>query len=120
MPQQKPTLPTVPAASATPTPPSPINQAAPPSPATEIASKPTTAAAAPQEELNGLLLIRVVEARGIAFPTNASMPASNSDEKNMPYCLIEFDKNQIMVGAKEVTSTANAGSNIQWKHRAHL
>lgn len=58
--------------------------------------------------------------RGIAFPTNACMPASNSDEKNMPYCLIEFDKNQIMVGAKEVSSTANTGSSIQWKHRAHL
>lgn len=120
MPQQKPTLPTVPAATATSAPSSPITQAAPPSPATETTSRPTTAPGAPQEELNGLLLIRVVEARGIAFPTNACMPASNSDEKNMPYCLIEFDKNQIMVGAKEVSSTANTGSSIQWKHRAHL
>lgn len=73
-----------------------------------------------EEELNGLLLVRVTEAKNCHFPTNALVPTANADEKSMPYVLIEFDKNQTVVPAKSVETVVNLGVGLHWKHRAHL
>ncbi|KAL3899141.1 MAG: hypothetical protein SGCHY_002257 [Lobulomycetales sp.] len=73
-----------------------------------------------EEELNGLLLVRVTEAKNCHFPTNALVPTANADEKSMPYVLIEFDKNQTVVPAKSVETVVNLGVGLHWKHRAHF
>ena len=51
-------------------------------------------------------MVRVVEAKGIATIQGG---------KDLPYCVIEFDKNEVVVNAKEVEK-----ENITWQHRAHL
>jgi hypothetical protein len=72
-----------------------------------------------REDLNGLLLVRVTAARNCLFPSTANIPA-DKDEKHMPYCLLEFDKNQTSVIARDVSNVVNAGTSLEWKHRAHL
>ena len=81
--------------------------------------------ASQEKAISGLLLLRVVELRDLILPSAATVPIVHSstkqvDEKKMPYCVIEFDKNQVMVTAKESHVTPNGTAAITWKHRAHL
>ncbi|TPX47866.1 hypothetical protein SeLEV6574_g02424 [Synchytrium endobioticum] len=54
----------------------------------------------------GMLMVRVVEARAIPTIQGAKEP---------PYCVIEFDKNEVVVNAKDTSENT-----ITWKHRAHF
>ncbi|TPX33472.1 hypothetical protein SmJEL517_g03615 [Synchytrium microbalum] len=54
----------------------------------------------------GMLMVRVVEAKSIPTLPNG---------KELPYCVLEFDKNEVVVAAKEA-----GRDTILWQHRAHF
>ncbi|KAI8816583.1 kinase-like domain-containing protein [Fimicolochytrium jonesii] len=70
---------------------------------------------------SGLLLIRIVEARNLVYPNGGAAvqigTGVGADITRLPYCVIDFDKNEIMVPAKE----GNPGSRtVVWGHRANF
>ncbi|KAF9959932.1 AGC protein kinase Gad8 [Mortierella alpina] len=80
---------------------------------------------------NGLLIIRVVEARGLTLPSELSHPpfvpkeqqqqaAVNNRESLqrkwwLPYAVLEFDKNEVLIDA-----LGGEVSNPVWQYRAHF
>jgi len=67
-----------------------------------------------------MLLIRVVEARNLALPNGTLVHwggADGKDSTRLPYVVIDFDKNEVLVGAKEGDRTRNI---VSWQHRAHF
>ncbi|TPX56019.1 hypothetical protein PhCBS80983_g04854 [Powellomyces hirtus] len=74
----------------------------------------------PQLGGSGLLLIRVVEARNLVLPNGSALQIGGgvgADVTRLPYVVIDFDKNEILISAKE----ANPGSRtVVWGHRAHF
>ncbi|KAG0061480.1 hypothetical protein BGZ89_011403, partial [Linnemannia elongata] len=77
---------------------------------------------------NGLLIIRVVEARGLTLPPGSSNPpfvpkqqqqtTSNRESLQrkwwLPYAVLEFDKNEVLIDA-----LGGELSNPVWQYRAH-
>ncbi|RKO96047.1 Pkinase-domain-containing protein, partial [Caulochytrium protostelioides] len=63
----------------------------------------------------GMLLVRVVEARGLLHPNGSALVSSPTDK--LPYVVIEFDKNEILAAAKDFVAT---GGLVGWQHRAHF
>ncbi|KAI9094097.1 kinase-like domain-containing protein [Phlyctochytrium arcticum] len=93
-------------------------QAAPP---TETASGASNISHPNQAQLggSGLLLIRVVEARNLVSngqPVQIAT-AQGGDVTKLPYAMIDFDKNEILVTAKEGNP---ASKTVVWGHRAHF
>ncbi|KAF9286564.1 hypothetical protein BGZ68_002807 [Mortierella alpina] len=80
---------------------------------------------------NGLLIIRVVEARGLTLPSELSHPpfvpkeqqhqAAVSNRESLqrkwwlPYAVLEFDKNEVLIDA-----LGGEVSNPVWQYRAHF
>ncbi|KAF8944348.1 AGC protein kinase Gad8 [Haplosporangium gracile] len=78
---------------------------------------------------NGLLIIRVVEARGLTLPPGSSNPpfvpkqqqqtTSNRESLQrkwwLPYAVLEFDKNEVLIDA-----LGGELSNPVWQYRAHF
>ncbi|KAG0243992.1 kinase-like domain-containing protein [Mortierella sp. GBAus27b] len=78
---------------------------------------------------NGLLIIRVVEARGLSIPPGVSnppfvpkqqpAPVSNRESLQrkwwLPYAVLEFDKNEVLIDA-----LGGELSNPVWQYRAHF
>ncbi|KAG0307620.1 AGC protein kinase Gad8 [Dissophora globulifera] len=80
---------------------------------------------------NGLLIIRVVEARGLTLPPGSSnppfvpkrqpqpTPSSNRESVQrkwwLPYAVLEFDKNEVLIDA-----LGGELSNPVWQYRAHF
>ncbi|KAF9102823.1 AGC protein kinase Gad8 [Mortierella sp. AM989] len=81
---------------------------------------------------NGLLIIRVVEARGLTLPPGSSnppfvpkqQPSATSTTSNreslqrkwwLPYAVLEFDKNEVLIDA-----LGGELSNPVWQYRAHF
>ncbi|KAF9415624.1 AGC protein kinase Gad8 [Podila epigama] len=81
---------------------------------------------------NGLLIIRVVEARGLTLPPGSNNPPfvpkqqqqqqpSNSNRESLqrkwwlPYAVLEFDKNEVLIDA-----LGGELSNPVWQYRAHF
>ncbi|KAF9998079.1 AGC protein kinase Gad8 [Modicella reniformis] len=76
----------------------------------------------------GLLLIRVVEARGLTLPSNSNNPFTPENQQNgvststresrkwwLPYAVLEFDKNEVLIDA-----LSGELSNPVWQYRAHF
>lgn len=79
----------------------------------------------------GLLIIRVVEARGLTLPPGSTNPpfvpkqqpqsSTNSNRESLqrkwwlPYAVLEFDKNEVLIDA-----LGGELSNPVWQYRAHL
>lgn len=69
---------------------------------------------------SGLLLVRVVEARNLVLPNGTPLQIAGStggDITKLPYIVIDFDKNEILVSAKEGNA---ASKTVTWGHRAHF
>ncbi|KAF9433770.1 AGC protein kinase Gad8 [Entomortierella beljakovae] len=79
---------------------------------------------------SGLLIIRVVEARGLTLPPGSSNPpfvpkqqqtTTNSNRESLqrkwwlPYAVLEFDKNEVLIDA-----LGGELSNPVWQYRAHF
>ncbi|KAF8931418.1 AGC protein kinase Gad8 [Dissophora ornata] len=80
---------------------------------------------------NGLLIIRVVEARGLSLPPGSKnppfipkqqqQPSANSNRESvqrkwwLPYAVLEFDKNEVLIDA-----LGGELSNPVWQYRAHF
>ncbi|KAF8926234.1 AGC protein kinase Gad8, partial [Haplosporangium bisporale] len=78
---------------------------------------------------NGLLIIRVVEARGLTLPPGSNNPpfvpkqqqqaTSNRESLQrkwwLPYAVLEFDKNEVLIDA-----LGGELSNPVWQYRAHF
>ncbi|KAJ3018805.1 hypothetical protein HKX48_002622 [Thoreauomyces humboldtii] len=103
-----------------PSPNTPISSS--PSSAHSVSSPSPVAAKSPTAQLggSGLLLIRVVEARNLVLPNGSALQIGGgigADVTRLPYVVIDFDKNEILVSAKE----GNPGSRtVVWGHRAHF
>ncbi|KAJ3173308.1 hypothetical protein HDU87_007682 [Geranomyces variabilis] len=93
---------------------------APPIAATKISTPQPQGGGAPQLGGSGLLLVRVGEARNLVLPNGSALQIGSgvgADVTRLPYVVIDFDKNEILVAAKE----ANPGSRtVVWGHRAHF
>ncbi|KAI8811882.1 kinase-like domain-containing protein [Cladochytrium replicatum] len=88
----------------------------PPSPSKSSPSNPSPVADSPKqgssqvpESATGLLVIKIVEARNLA-----SGPTCAKGGRKL-YCVIEFDRNEILVNAKE-----NADDRDAWQHRVNF
>ena len=95
-----------------------------------VPSTPTSPTPVPA---SGLLLIRVVEARGISLPPGirppqvpphfSSTPSTKGSRGSMqrkqcwwlPYVVLEFDKNEVLIDA-----LGGEVQNPTWQYRAHL
>ncbi|KAJ9049278.1 Serine/threonine-protein kinase [Entomophthora muscae] len=92
------------------------SEKATPSPVTKAPSPPTSSVPLPTTPQADLLLIRIVEAKDLGLAAKAK--AESRPEKyyrGLPYAVIEFDKNQLVVDALggELDSPL-------WKYRAHF
>ncbi|KAJ3089417.1 hypothetical protein HK102_006434 [Quaeritorhiza haematococci] len=110
------------------TPPAPST--APNAAATRSAASASTTAPTTQPGASpGMLLIRVVEARNLLLPNGGPIPLpppGTKDEAKLPYCVIEMDKNEIWVAAKEAVlvpakdTVSPSPAVFTWQHRTHL
>ncbi|TPX69348.1 hypothetical protein SpCBS45565_g02581 [Spizellomyces sp. 'palustris'] len=69
---------------------------------------------------SGLLLIRVVEARNLVSANGTPLQISSAtggDVTRLPYVVIDFDKNEILVTAKDGNPATRT---VIWGHRAHF
>ena len=87
--------------------------------------------ASPQPLPPGMLLIRVVEARNLTLPNGSPLQIGSGDktkvesggvggavlQTGLPYVVIDFDKNEVLVAAKEGHPATRS---VTWQHRAHL
>ncbi|KAG0204486.1 hypothetical protein BGX28_003580 [Mortierella sp. GBA30] len=81
---------------------------------------------------NGLLIVRVVEARGLTLPPESSNPFVPNEQQQqqqqavnnreslqrkwwLPYAVLEFDKNEVLIDAH-----GGEVSNPVWQYRAHF
>ncbi|KAJ3341294.1 hypothetical protein HDU93_005264 [Gonapodya sp. JEL0774] len=65
----------------------------------------------------GLLLIRILEAQGLKMRPEVASDKTMKKEDKLPYCVIEFDKQEIAVPAKDGDLD---GKSITWQHRANF
>ncbi|KAJ3033088.1 hypothetical protein HDV00_006732 [Rhizophlyctis rosea] len=94
----------------------------------DTSSSPSTSSVPPP----GMLLIRVVEARNLALPNGTPIQigtgggvekakAENGGgavlQTGLPYVVIDFDKNEVLVAAKEGNPSTRS---VTWHHRAHF
>ncbi|KAJ3023495.1 UNVERIFIED_CONTAM: hypothetical protein HDU68_008594 [Siphonaria sp. JEL0065] len=90
-----------------------------------LSDKDTISAAEPKEfDQPGLLSIRVVETRNLNLVTKLSKDAATSNS-NMPFLVLEFDKNETMAWGKEQkleheNGKPVSGVSINWNFRANL
>ncbi|KAI9009529.1 kinase-like domain-containing protein [Gaertneriomyces semiglobifer] len=69
---------------------------------------------------SGLLLIRVVEGRNLVLPGGTPVQitaGTGGDVTRLPYVVIDFDKNEVLVTAKEGSPSTKT---VIWGHRAHF
>ncbi|KAF7324811.1 Non-specific serine/threonine protein kinase [Mycena kentingensis (nom. inval.)] len=102
---------------------------------TPIPSRPTTPKPNGNEFRNGMLTIRIFSGRGLALPADVSVPdsiqkalsspqaartpannrGSMQRKRHLPYVVLEFDKNEILIDAME----GDLASPV-WNYRAHF
>ncbi|KAJ3055393.1 AGC protein kinase Gad8 [Rhizophlyctis rosea] len=101
----------------------------PSTPSAESTNDSSSASSAPLPP--GMLLIRVVEARNLALPNGTPLQIGSGDkakaessgsggtvlQTGLPYVVIDFDKNEVLVAAKEGNP---ASRSVTWQHRAHF
>ncbi|KAJ3278181.1 hypothetical protein HK104_002579, partial [Borealophlyctis nickersoniae] len=91
----------------------------PPTTTTTSTTSALTSSGSASDTPQGMLLIRVVEARNLATPKGEPLQIPEGDTTRLPYVVIEYDKNEVLVGAKEVAAGGGKKS-VLWQHRAHF
>ncbi|KAJ1927693.1 Serine/threonine-protein kinase [Tieghemiomyces parasiticus] len=72
---------------------------------------------APLARKSGVLAVRIMEARGLVYPSGSRLPSRyapyHSEAARLPYVVVEFDKNEVVVNA-----LGGDAHNPIWKHTA--
>ncbi|KAJ3124271.1 hypothetical protein HK098_001281 [Nowakowskiella sp. JEL0407] len=69
---------------------------------------------------HGTLLVRVIEARGLVLPAQVVSAVDLKTNTTIPYCVIEFDKNETLVTSKDATNVGDNGRSVSWNSRVHF